>query len=124
MNKELRWKLARMILEKSKEISTSVQTLLRSRGADGELQDIQIDFAIHSYFQKLGFQRVYEGYEIEEAVPWQATPGSEGPHLLFTHKPEQNHLHFSATAPMLTRNAMVMKIDRETAEKILVIGLP
>ena len=114
MNRELRWKLARMILDKSREISRLVR--------DDIFQDIQTDFAIHSHFQKLGFQRVYEGYEIEDGIPWQATPACEGPHLLY--RPEGNHLYFAATAPTLAKNIMVMKIDRETAEKILALGLP
>lgn len=114
MNKELRWKLAEIILNKSREISRLVRY--------GEFQDIQIDFAIHSYFQKLGFQRTYEDREIEDSTPWQATPIGEGPHLLF--RPEGNHLYFAATAPNVVRNVMIMKIDRDTAEKILVIGLP
>lgn len=116
MNRELRWKLARMILDKSRSLMNQG---IKAGCLSGELLD-----AVQSYFQKLGFQRVYEGYEIEEAVPWQATPGTEGPHVLFEFKPEEDHLYFAGTAPTLTGNAMVLKINRETAEKILVMGLP
>lgn len=120
MNKELRWKLAEMILDKSRAISR----LVRHRGFQEIQIDFAIDFEIHIYFQKLGFQRVYEGYEIEEVIPWQATFREEGPHLLFSFNPEEDRLYFAITAPTLPKNAIVMKTDKKTAEKILVLGLP
>lgn len=103
MNWDLRWKLARMILEKSRAIRN--------------VADVQ------NYFKEIGFERAREGmWMAEDSVPWQATPSGEGPHLLF--KPEEDRLYFAVTAPMLSSQAIVMKTDRETAEKILALGLP
>lgn len=51
------------------------------------------DKRIQEYFGKIGFERVYE------------------------REPDGNHLHFPVTANI------VMKVDRETAEKLLVLGM-
>ena len=114
MNRELRWKLARMILDKSRSLMNQ-----GIKAGCFRLHPEAEKILVQSYFQKLGFQRVYEGYEIEEAVPWQATPGVEGPHLLFTFKPEEDHMHFAGTAPTLTRNAMVLKSTRKRLKSYL-----
>lgn len=105
MNKECRWKLANMILDKSRQMYKLVP--------DGELQ---------GYFEKIGFEAVNEGWEVEDSISWKATPLGDGPRLLF--KPAGDQLYFAITAPMLIRHVKVLKIDKEAAKKILVLGLP
>lgn len=127
MNKEHRKKLAGMILEKSRLISaqpklTFFKGAFQIAGVPGYIDDIVIDSKIIRYFEKIGFEKAKEGWEVEENTPWQATPPGEGPHLLF--KPDGNHLYFGVTTPLVADSVTVMKIDMETAEKILVLGLP
>ena len=52
------------------------------------------DKRIQEYFGKMGFERVYE------------------------LDPDGNHFHFQVTANI------VMKVEREIAEKLLVLGMP
>lgn len=102
MNKELRLKLAVMIIDKSRKIS--------------RLAPIKnTELKIQKYFENLGFQRVYGGYDVEERLYYEKNE--------IVYKPEENHLYFQVTAP-LTGKSTVMRIDKETAEKILVMGLP
>lgn len=103
MNKDLRWKVARMILDKSRAI--------------GDVAEVQ------KHFKGIGFERSREGlWMAEDGIPWQATPANEGPHLLF--KPEGDRLYFQVTAPMLSSQAVIMETTKENAEKILVLGMP
>lgn len=105
MNKELRLKLARMIIDKSREISRLAPIK----------HDELVEYSIQKYFENLGLQRTYEGYDVEERTYLEDNE--------IVYEPEENHLYFEVTAP-LTGKLTVMKVDRETAEKMLVLGLP
>lgn len=129
MNRDSRKKLADMILDKSRLISAQSNVKLTFVGGElkiaevgGYRDDVDVDAKVIGYFEELGFERADGRREVEESTPWQATPLGEGPHLLF--KPDGDVLYFGVTTPLAAESVTVMKIDRETAEKILVLGLP
>lgn len=103
-NRKARARLAKVIWDKSTQIDNEV------RASCTNLHDYtdQRDRKIPGYFEGLGFRRA-------TAEEWHYDPSYNHPALF---KPGRSHLYF------LICNQAVMRIHKDKAAKMLVLGLP
>jgi hypothetical protein len=99
-----RARLAKVIWEKSRQIDEEVMA------SNNNLRDYtrERDWRIPAYFEGLGFRRA-------TAEEWHYDRSSNHPTLF---KPGRSHLHF------LICNQVVLRIHKDKAAKMLVLGLP
>lgn len=103
-NRDARRKLAKIIWERSLEIDKELRSV--SRGLDAYMSER--NYRIPAYFENLGFS-------VAAADEWVFDPSSNFPPLF---KPKRKHLFFAVNSNT------ILKVDRELAAKILVLGLP
>lgn len=103
-NRSVRGKFAKMVWERSVEIDNQVRSVSRSLEVYMDLRDAEIP----EYFKGLGFIRA-------NADEWVYDPTYNHPPLFKAR---------GAFLFVVICNQMVMKIEKEKAEKILILGLP
>lgn len=103
-NRKARAKLAKVVWDRSTQIDDEVRASCRNlREYTGKR-----DHALPLYFEGVGFRRA-------TAEEWKYDPSYNHPALF---KPGRSHLYF------LICNQMVMRIHKDRAAKMLVLGLP
>lgn len=103
-NRKIRARLAKIVWERSVEIDNKVRASCSNLGEYTGKRDRTIPL----YFEGLGFKRAL-------ADEWRYDPGHNHPALF---KPERSHLCF------LICNQVVLKVHKDKAAKMLVLGLP
>lgn len=112
-NIESRSKLARLVLDKSVSIALESQEPFHTLGDYNNLLE-RINKKILEYFVPLGFESADLDEPAEEKVPWAEGTMSK-PVML---RQSSTHLFFE------TCKRKVIKIEKEKAEKLVVLGLP
>lgn len=102
--RDVRTRLAKVVWERSTRIDGEVRASCRGLHEYATRRDQ----AIPSYFEGIGFRRAF-------ADEWVFDPSHNHPALF---KPRGGYLFF------LICNQVVMKIEKDKAAKILVLGLP
>ena len=103
-NRSVRAKLAKMVWGRSLEIDEQIRSVCRSLDVYTDERDRRIP----AYFEGLGFRRA-------TADEWVYDPSYNHPPLFKAR---------GAFLFVIICNQMVMKIEKEKAENILVLGMP